>query len=53
MNPFLVFSIIVAAVLIIDNFVTGLFLTIRECNKNKYEYRKSVEPEEDPFKINI
>lgn len=53
MNPFLIFSVIVAAVLIIDKFVTVLFFTIRECNKNKYEYLKSKEVTEDPFNINL
>lgn len=53
MNEFLIFSVIVAAVLIIYKFVTALFFTIRECNKNKYEYLKSKEVIENPFEMNI
>lgn len=53
MNNILIFSAIVAAVITIDNFISGLFLTIRECNKNKYEYLKSTGVAEDPFEINL
>lgn len=53
MNEFLIFSMMVATVLIVDKFITVLFFTIRECNKNKYEYLKSKEAIEDPFDMNL